>query len=110
MCHVIMFTQGCTNVTNIAAECTNMAPYIMIIGTWQQARQAFLVVDKQVVMDVDIKDIPIVLMSAFFVYNIHYPSGCSNFYSFMEVFTLGFALHNANPTVKHLVSSLEQQD
>ena len=86
-------------------ENSNLAPYALIVGSWEEARQAFLTVDKQVIMEMDIKDVPLVLMSAFFVYNIHYPSGCSNFYTFMEVFTLGFALDNASPTVKHVVAS-----
>lgn len=95
-------------MTDIAAANCNVAPYALIVGSWEDASQAFLVVDKQVVMEIDVEDIPIVLMSAFFVFNIHYPSGCANFYMFMEVYTLGFASDNATPTVKHLVASLEQ--
>ena len=94
-------------MTDVASDVGNVVPYILIIGRVEEANQAFLVVDKQIVMSVDIKQIPIILMSAFFVYNIHYPSGCSNFYSFMEAFTLGFALDNATPTVKHFVASLD---
>ena len=106
--YVFLIMQGCANVTDVSAENKIVTPYIMVVGTWQQATQAFLVVDKQVVMDVAISDIPLILMSAFFVFNIQYPNGCANFYTFMEVFTLGFGLENANPSVKNFVSSLEQ--
>ena len=88
--HTCISLQGCTNVTDVAMENSNLAPYVLIIGNWEEASQAFLVVDKQVITEMKIQDVPFVLMSAFFVYNIHYPSGCSNFYTFMEVFTLGF--------------------
>ena len=65
-------------------------------------------VDKEIVMDVCVDDIPLILMSAFFIFNIHYPVGCTNFYTFLEAFTLGFSLEKASPTVKHLVASLNQ--
>ena len=101
------YMQGCSNVTDVALEVGTVVPYVLIVGSVEDARQAFLVVDKHIVMMIDLKFIPFVLMSAFFVYNIHYPSGCSNFYSFMEAFTLGFSLENASPTVKHFVASLD---
>lgn len=71
-----------------------------------EARQAFLVTDCQVVSEVNIMDIPLILMAAFFIFNICYPPGCGNFYAFLEVYTLGFDLSKASTTVRHFVSSL----
>ena len=65
----LLSIHGCTNVTDIAMENSNLAPYALIVGSWEEARQAFLAVDKQ---EMDIKDVPLVLMSAFFVYNIQW--------------------------------------
>ena len=67
--------QGCTSVTEIASCNDNLAPYVIIIGDLDDPTQAFLVVDRQVVTEVDIIDIS---MSAFFVFNFCYPKGCSN--------------------------------
>ena len=83
-----------------------MTPYILVVGDQREAIQAFLVVDCQVITEVGLEDIPLTLMSAYFVFNICFPSGCSNFYAFMEVYTLGFALEKASPTVNHFVASL----
>ena len=45
--------------------------------------QSFLVVDKKVVCEIEsFVDIPFCLMSALFVFNIHYPVGCSNLYAY----------------------------
>ena len=77
-----------------------------MIGDEENPTQAFLVVDRQVVMEVSIDDIPLALMSAFFIFNIHYPKGCSNFYAFMEVYTIGYLVSRASPTVKHFVTGL----
>ena len=55
-------------MTDIAAANCNVAPYALIVGSWEDGSQAFLVVDKQVVMEIDVEDIPIVLMSSFFLF------------------------------------------
>ena len=112
MCGPLLFylfqcsLQGCTNVTEVAAGNENLAPYVLVVSDQQEAMQTFLIVDRQVVMEVQLENVPLILMSAFFVFNIHYPVGCSNFYAFLEVYTLGFALAKASPTVKHFAPSL----
>ena len=77
-----------------------------MVGDFEDPTQAFLVVDRQVVTEVNIEDAPLALMSAFFVCNIHYPKGCCNFYTFMEVYTLSFPISHASPTVKHFAAGL----
>ncbi len=86
---------------------SNLAPYILVVGDYSQAKQAFLVTDQRVILEVNLVDIPLILMSAFFIYNICYPIGCYNFYAFLEVFTLGFDLSKASPSIRHFVASLE---
>ena len=44
-----------------------------------------------------------------FVYNIHYPCSNSNYYSFKEVVTLGFALQIASDSVNDFVATIEQE-
>ena len=96
--------QGCSNIADIAADNSNLAPYILAVGDYKE-EQLFLVTDKKVVLEIKTEDVPLTLMSAFFIYNICYPSGCINFYAFMEVFTFSFDLYKA-PSVRHFVSSL----
>ena len=69
-------------------EIGNLAPYIFASGDVQSPIQTFLVIDKKVVCEVTFEDVPFVLISAFFVFNICYPKGCSNIYSFIEIKTL----------------------
>ena len=63
-------------------------------------------VDGTVVDEVPIDNLPFVLMAAFFVYNICYPKGCNNFYSFLEVSMLKYSAVNASPSVSHLLATL----
>lgn len=93
-------------MTEVARCNENLALYVLIIGDIQDPSQAFIVVDRQILTEVNITDIPLTLLSAFFVFNIHYPKGCNNFYTFMEAYTLGFSLSKASPTVKHFVAGL----
>lgn len=81
---------------------------MLVVGTFQDPKQAFLVADKKIITEVlCFEDLPFCIMSAFFVFNIHYPVGCSNFYQFMEVITLKFPLKKASITVKHFCTSVD---
>ena len=81
-----------------------LEPYIAIVG--KESLDASLVVDHQVVDEVPIDNLPFVLMAAFFVYNICYPKGCNNFYSFLEVSMLKYSAEKASPSVSHLLAKL----
>lgn len=95
------------NISMVADGVPNLAPYILVSGSMKQPEQAFLVVDKKIVTEVIcFEDIPLTLLSAFFVFNIKYPPGCNNFYSFLEILILNFLLKKASITVKHLFTTL----
>ena len=96
------FLQDCSDVKAVVGEIRRLELYVIDVDTLQ----AYLVVDKNVVDEVSIIDIPFILMSAFFVYNICYPKGCNNFYSFLEIVVLNHSAENASPTVKHLLSKI----
>ena len=80
---------------------STVTPYILISG--EEDLQSFLVVDKMIMCEVkSFYDLPFTFMAAYFVFNICYPRGCSNFFSFMEVITS----IKASTTVKHFLSNL----
>ena len=59
-------------------------PYVLIIGSFKEPKQGYLVIDGQEVTEIDIHDVPLALLSSFFVFNICYPRGCGNFYTFLQ--------------------------
>lgn len=98
--------QGCTNIVAVARDSSNITPYILV--SEDEQFQTFLVVDKTIICEVEVlNDIPFVLMSAFFVFNICYPKGCNNLFLFMEILTLNYLSLSASATVEHFLSSLE---
>ena len=66
--------------------------------------EAFLVTDKEICK---VGEIPVVLVAAFHVFNICYPTGCKNFYSLLEVIILGNSINKTTTSVKHMYASLQ---
>ena len=88
----------------VTSSNTTVTPYVILD---EETDQAFLIVDKSLVCEVqNICNIPFVLMAAFFVFNVCYPKGYSNLFSFMEIQTLDYPSGKASATVKHFLSSL----
>ena len=54
----------------------------------KEIEQAVLIAEKQIICTFDPRDIALVLLSAFYVFNIHYTEGCTNFYSALEAMLL----------------------
>lgn len=82
-------------------------PYIIIIvvGTMGDPSQAFLV-DCHVIGEVELNKIPLVLLAAYFMFNICYCKGCNNMYLYLEVLCLDANASKISPTVKHLITAL----
>ena len=57
-------------------------PHALVVGEPQDHKQASLVTDNRIVCEVPPSNIPLYLLACFYVFNICYPHGCSNFYSF----------------------------
>ena len=57
----------------------------IITGEGQSDASAYMIVDKCVIDTVEMVELPFALMAAFFVYNICYLRGCSNFYFMLEI-------------------------
>ena len=62
-----------------------------------------MIVDNRVIDTVEMAKLPFTLMAAFFVYNICYPGGCSNFYCMLEILVLKYKYEKASPSVKHFL-------
>ena len=107
-CHAywLLFLQASTNVTKVAEGNKQLEPYVLVVGDVQSPTQTFLVTDQRVVTEIDIDDVPLTLMAAYFAFNICYPKGCNNFFMFMEIEVLNFPAHKASLTVRNVLSNL----
>lgn len=87
----------------MAEENAILEPYILVVSD----DEAYLIVDKTVVDQVELIDASFILMAAFFAYDIKYPVGCNNFYTFLEIFMLRFSPEKAPPSVKHFLANIK---
>ena len=100
-------TQDCTDIKAIVEKTQTVTPHILVIGR-KSDMQGFLVVDKTIISEIEIDyTIPFILMAAYFVFNICYPKGFSNLFSFLEIVTFNYPPSKSSSTVKHLLSSLQ---
>ena len=83
-------------------------PYITVLGSYSAPVQAFLITDCCVVCEVEIEDIPLSLLAAFFVFNIQYPKGCYNAYTFLEYALFSLDHKKQSPSVDHFLTALLQ--
>lgn len=79
---------------------------IVIIGDYQQPEQAFLCSEKKVLGEVDRENVTVVLLSTYYVYNLCYPKGTGNLYSFLETSLFNLNTSNISPTVSGLLARL----
>ena len=73
------------SISDYIGQVPTAQPCIAVKGSFAAIQQAVLVVERQIVAPVDPKRGPLVLIAAFYAYNMHYPFGCKNFYTFLEV-------------------------
>lgn len=60
-------------------------PVVVVVGDHRDAQQAFLISENKTVCEITVSDIPIFLLATYYVFNMCYPKGCNNFYTFLEV-------------------------
>ena len=82
-------------------------PYVAVLGSFKFPKQSFLIIDGEIVNEVELQDIPLVLLSSFFVFNICYTRGCSNVYTLLEHVLFNLQHKRLPPSVEHFLASLQ---
>jgi len=84
-------------------------PCILIRGSIGNPKDEFLVIEKSLICKVkDCKWIPLILLASFYVFNIHYPIGLVNFYTFMECIILQFKPPKERTRINNVLVQLSQ--
>lgn len=102
--HII---QGAVHVDQIVKHCPNKHPYILVIGTIKSPEQLFLIADKTVVREVEVNSVLTNLLAAYYMFNVCYPRGLVNLFTFLEVFLLHLNPKKVAPCVKLLNGQLK---
>ena len=59
-------------------------PLVIIAGDYRDAVQAMIVFENEIIYVISTDTISVTLLSFYYVYNLCYPKGCNNFYTFIE--------------------------
>ncbi len=102
--------QEACDIEKAIAEKGQSEPYVLVVGTYQEPVQSFLIVDSIVTVEIiDCRDILSILLSSFFVFNVCYTKGCKNLYLFFEYALLNIVNRKLPPSVTHFLASLNTQ-
>lgn len=77
------------NINSEAKMQLHPQPTIVIQGEVNNMKAAYIAVEGHILCKVPVKQLPFMLLFVYYVFNLKYPSGCSNFYSFLEYLFLG---------------------
>ena len=86
----ILFSTNLNYTGRRLCECGNCTlptaqPCLIVIGGLSSIQNALLVVEKKAVTNFPPNQALVILLGAFYAYNMHYPEGCKNIYTFFEV-------------------------
>jgi len=76
------------NIEKAAAEVPNAAPCILVVGQLNKIVETFLIVEKKVICIVKPILCPLLLLAAYYSYNMSYPTGLKTLYTFLEYVVL----------------------
>ena len=91
---ILLFTyiQEFADIYIEAQQLSSPQPVIIVSGSVEQPRKAFLACEKKIMSEVHGDNAALVLFATYYAFNMQYPHGCINVFSFLEVLFL-----NATP-------------
>ena len=85
---------------------SQLQPLIVVVGDHQMPEQVFLCSEKKLLGEVDVNNAAVVLLSTYYTYNLCYPKGTGNIYSFLEAALFNLNKQNMSPSVNGLFARL----
>ena len=91
----------------VAKNIPSPQPCLVVKTNEGRAEECYLVIEKTVTAKIEvIKDAVLILFASFFVFNVHYPHGCTNLYTVMEAILLDKIVTGRRPIVSGFLDRL----
>ena len=106
---ISLYMQEHCDVSAVARDVDQAQPVIVIRGTHILPQEGYLVTEKALMSKLPVyslADVPLILFATYFVFNIQYCNGCSNFYSFLEVAFLDAPIPKKTK-IRHFINMLD---
>ena len=98
--HQNTVSQG-SDISTMLSNCPPH-PIVIVTGDFKNPNEALLVCEKKILCE-----IPIFLLALFYAFNMCYPKGCNNFYSFIELALFDLDLKVIPPSVGSFMTRLD---
>lgn len=83
-----------------------LTPLVIIKGTLTDPKCAYLTTEKELLFEVPIKEIPLVLLASFYVFDMKYTQGFTNVFMFLEHYFLGLQVPKEKTKINNFISQL----
>ena len=99
--------QDTTTPQDAGAEMCTAQPCVVVRGSFEDVNDAFLVIEWRILCRVPPTEVPLALLAGFYTFNMHYPQGCTNFYTFFECLFLGKKIPHKKTRLSCMISRIE---
>ena len=83
-------------------------PCLSVVGrSTDTIVEAKLIIERKVVMTLPAKQAPLVLLAAFYAFNMHYTEGCLNFFKALDIIFLGGKKDKKRPKLNRFLADIE---
>lgn len=84
-----------------------MEPAIVVRGSLASIKDTHLVIQKQVLCKIpEMKEVVLILLASFYVFNMHYTTGFSNLFMFLECYIMGRPIPSDKTKVHNFLTQL----
>ena len=80
----------------------------MCTGDPKNPDQGFLIVDCMVVFEIELQRMPLYILASYFVFNIEYPRGLHNLFTYLEIELMGANPNKVAASIKYFITAVEQ--
>ena len=93
----------------LAAKALPPHPCLIVERRGEVPKDTYLATEGQILCKIPNEQAPFVLLSIFYTFNMQYPSGCTNLYSFLEYLFLEITPPKRSK-LQHFITALEHID
>lgn len=106
--HVFLLQENC-DPQQVATQLHQLQPLLVVEGTLRIPKTCYIMAEGTSILQGQVKNAVAILLASFFVFNMHYPPGLSNFYTILEILLLGQIPKMCPITVSNVLSQLNYE-
>ena len=95
------------DLQNTVSSIEEAAPSLIVLGQLGEVKEVFLVAESQIICKINPNEAPILLLGAFYAFNMAYPKGLETMYTFLEHIQLSKKLSKMSTLLCNFITTLK---